>query len=177
MTLKVLYRIEHKEPNINEEMYKRSVVRGIMYPLQRQAETGFITKERPRRRAQEWTRDLCRSGAGTRGGLLECQELLRAEGLVVNLGGRLNEVLQVSPGVGLSECQISELKGTNLKRKSRRYTNSQCLSSSTLTTPQRFLRPRTGLPSMITLRSEPTTAKGIMLCEDIDQKGVLIRKM
>lgn len=31
-------------------------------------------------------------------------------------------------------------------------------------TPHRFLRPRTCLPSMRTLRSEPTTAKGIMFC-------------
>ena len=135
-----------------------------------------MIKERPRHRERAWTRDLCsRGGAGAGGGLLECQELLRAEGLVVDLGGRLNEVLQVSSEVVISECQTSELKGTNLKRKSRRYTNSQCLSSSTFTTPQRFLRPRTGLPSMITLRSEPTTAKGIMLCEDIDQKGFLIK--
>ena len=35
-------------------------------------------------------------------------------------------------------------------------------AESTLTTPQRVLRPRTVLPSMITLRSEPTTAKGII---------------
>jgi len=95
----------------------------------------------------------------------------------VNLGGRLNEVLQVSPGAVLSGYQVSELKETNLKRKSRRYTNSQCLSSSTLTTPQRFLRPRTGLPSMITLRSEPTTAKGIMLWRCINQNRFLMRKM
>ncbi len=80
-----------------------------------------MIKERPRRRGQARTRGLrSRSGAGAGGGLLECQELLRAEGLVVNLGCRLNEVLQMSPGVVLSECQMSELKGTNLKRKSRR---------------------------------------------------------
>lgn len=31
-------------------------------------------------------------------------------------------------------------------------------------TPHRFLRPRTGLPSMMTLRSDPTTANGIISC-------------
>jgi hypothetical protein len=51
-------------------------------------------------------------------------------------------------------------------RKLRRCTNSQCASFSTLTTPHRFLRPRTGLPSTSTVRSEPTTAKGIMLYRD-----------
>jgi len=70
-----------------------------------------MIKGQPRRGGQAWTRDLCsRSGAGAGGGFLECQELLRAEGLVVNLGGRLNEILEVSPGVVLSECQMSKLK-------------------------------------------------------------------
>ncbi len=55
---------------------------------------------------------------------------------------------------------------TDLVRKLRRCMNSQCSASSTLTTPQRFLRPRTDLPLMITLLSEPTTAKGIICFKD-----------
>jgi len=47
-------------------------------------------------------------------------------------------------------------------KKLRRYTNSQCFSSSTLMTPHLFFRPRTLLPSITTVRSEPTTAKGII---------------
>lgn len=52
----------------------------------------------------------------------------------------------------------------HLVRKLRSDTNSQCVSSSTFTTPQRFFRPRTAFPPMITLLSEPTTANGIMFC-------------
>jgi len=47
-------------------------------------------------------------------------------------------------------------------KKLRKYTNSQCFSSSTLITPHLFFLPRTLLPSITTVRSEPTTAKGII---------------
>jgi hypothetical protein len=58
-------------------------------------------------------------------------------------------------------------------KKLRRYTNSQCFSSSTLMTPHLFFRPRTLLPSITTVRSEPTTAKGIIAWAVSHQSRVL----
>lgn len=48
VTLKVHYRTEHREPDVEEQMYKRSVVR-----LQNDnTQTGSMVKERPRREGQ-----------------------------------------------------------------------------------------------------------------------------
>lgn len=47
-------------------------------------------------------------------------------------------------------------------KKFLRYTNSQCLSSSTLIVAHRVLRPLTACPSITTVFSDPITAKGIM---------------
>jgi hypothetical protein len=97
--------------------------------------------------------------------LLESKQLLRTESLIVDLGCGLDQVLQVCPTLGHGENADPKISAyaTNLVRKFRRCMNSQWFTSSTLTTPHRFLRPRTDLPSIITLRSEPTTAKGITL--------------
>jgi len=62
-------------------------------------------------------------------------------------------------------------------RKLRKYTNSQCFSSSTLMTPHLFLRPRTLFPSITTVRSEPTTAKGIIAYRASHQSRVILRRI
>jgi hypothetical protein len=104
----------------------------------------------------------------TRGSLvnsfLKCDELLRPKCLIVDLGSGFNQVLQVCPEKSFLLVTMPRYRiTTHLVKKLRKCTNSQWFESSTLTTPQRFLRPRTVLPSIITLFSEPTTAKG-MIC-------------
>lgn len=76
---------------------------------------------------------------------------------------KLASVSRVS-STGTEMCR-EDVRMTDLVRKLRRCMNSQWSASSTLTTPQRFLRPRTDLPSIITLFSEPTTAKGMICCK------------
>ena len=98
---------------------------------------------------------------------LERNQLLRPERLVVDLRSGFNEVLQVcSKRDSVQNQDACPNYTTHLVKKLRKCTNSQWSASSTLTTPQRFLRPRTVLPSMITLFSEPTTANG-MVCYQI----------
>lgn len=99
--------------------------------------------------------------------LLERKELLGPESFVMNLGRGLNQVLQVSPEGRHPYHAYKYFKLSYLVKKLRSDTNSQCVSSSTFTTPQRFFRPRTALPPMITLLSDPTTANGIMFCTPV----------
>jgi len=83
----------------------------------------------------------------------------------MDLRRRFNEVLQVCPRKSARKRpRPHTLKNMRayLVKKLRRYTNSQCFSSSTLITPHLFFLPRTLLPSSTTVRSEPTTAKGII---------------
>jgi len=95
----------------------------------------------------------------------------------VDLRRRFDEVLQVCPKKDshVSHSGLHMPKETRPYRvkKLRRYTNSQCFSSSTLMTPHLFFRPRTLLPSITTVRSEPTTAKGIIPCDKSPQSRVM----
>lgn len=101
----------------------------------------------------------------------------------MNLRCRLDEVLQVCPRSIDSKQQCGDLDTVHLKiylnKKLRRCINSQWFTSSTLTTPQRFLRPRTDLPSIIKLLADPTTANGMVLCsrpsvKPIQRKNTLL---
>ena len=114
------------------------------------------------------------SGPDTRIGLrlLQSEQLFRSECFVMDLRRRLDEVLQMCPGSFARQPFRPPLPKETLSyrvRKLRRYTNSQCFSSSTLMTPHLFFRPRTLLPSIVTVRSEPTTAKGIIACNTSPQ--------
>ena len=84
----------------------------------------------------------------------------------MNLCRRLNQVLQMCPKIGHKQNAVmgTQPSKIHLNKKLRRCINSQWFTSSTLTTPQRFLRPRTDLPSIIKFLADPTTANGMVFC-------------
>ena len=94
----------------------------------------------------------------------------------MDLRRRFNEVLQVCPKKFTHERArppVPRITRPYRVKKLRKYTNSQCFSSSTLITPHLFFLPRTLFPSITTVRSEPTTAKGIIAYNASPQSCVL----
>ena len=94
------------------------------------------------------------------GALLERKQLLGAEGLVVDLRRRLDQVLQVGAGEEVAEVdEFAVVLILNYDVLVHVWGRS-IGTGSPLMMPHLFWRPRTFLPLTTTVLSEPTTAKG-----------------
>ena len=95
------------------------------------------------------------------GALLERKQLLGAEGLVVDLRGRLDQVLQVGTGKEVAEVdEFAVVLVLDYDALVAILWGSCGRVGSPLMIPHLFWRPRTFLPLTTTVLSEPTTAKG-----------------
>lgn len=98
--------------------------------------------------------------------LLERKQLLSTERFVVDLCGRLDQVLQVGAGKEVAEVYefavvlVLDYDASVHLREKKRWVCC-CLP---LIIPHLFWRPRTFLPLTTTVLSEPTTAKGKSSC-------------
>jgi hypothetical protein len=98
--------------------------------------------------------------------LLESKQLLGAERLVVDLCGRLNQVLQVGTGEEVAEVDEFAVVLVLDWRVLVQLARNSDLGGLPLMMPHLFWRPRTFLPLTTTVLSEPTTAKGRSSCKD-----------
>lgn len=97
------------------------------------------------------------------GALLESHELFGTEGLIVDLGGGFNEVLEMGACEEVAEVdEFAVVLVLDYNNSCQMIHNDGREAILPLMTPQRFWRPRTSLPLTTIVFSEPTTAKGRM---------------
>ena len=99
-------------------------------------------------------------GVALVGAFLERKQLLGAEGLVVDLRRRLDQVLQVGAGEEVAEVDEFAVVLVLDCDALVHVWGWSIGAASPLMMPHLFWRPRTFLPLTTTVLSEPTTAKG-----------------
>lgn len=106
--------------------------------------------------------------------LLESKQLLGTEGLVVDLGSGLDEILEVGAEEEVTEvdelavvlvldCEMLAVHGS-----------VESIQNIPLMTPHLVWRPRTFWPLTTTVFSEPTTAKGMSSCDASAKSSMLV---